>query len=264
MKHLKLPSVKAHAFMLYLTTIFTAMVSFNSQAVSLSAYRIYLDKENRNDTFIIYNRDIDSQECKLSLAHNNFDDKGMMTKHLDQKLPDNSAKQWVRFSPKKFTLTPARAQTVRFTMRRKANKEPAEYRSYLVINCGAIQADKATATAKVTVQPKLVHNVPIIARTGKLEAKVSFSNFILNDKKLTFNVLRSGTRSVYGKIALFNKKTGKSLSSISGISIYPESSQTESHLNTQGVAVNDLLIRFTENTEFGGDLIVEQEINLKE
>lgn len=260
MKYFKTSTIRAKLITLISLSIMTIIVSFSSQAVHMSTHRIYLDDDNRNNSFILFNREIESQECKLTLGHNNFDNNGNMTKHQANKLPDNSAKNWIRFSPKRFTLTTARSQTVRFTMRRKAKAKAAEYRSYLIIDCGAIQAEDPTK--RVSITPKLIHNIPIIVRMGKLDADISFSDFKLEGNDLIFKILRSGTRSIYGNIALFNKETGKSLSSQSGLSIYPESSNTEFYLSTKGVPIENLIIKFSENKNYGGDKVIEQAVIL--
>lgn len=236
------------------------MAPFNSQAVHLSTFRIYLDKDNRNNSFILFNRDAKAEECKLSLGHNNFDDNGVMTEHQGSNPPDNSAKDWVRFSPRRFTLTSAHSQTVRFTMRRKAKAQAAEYRSYLIVDCGVVQVEEQTK--QVSIAPRLIHSVPIIVRVGKLNAETRFSDFELIGHDLSFKLLRSGTRSIYGNIALFNKNTGESVSSLSGLSIYPESSNTEFMLRTKRVPVENLVIKFSENTDYGGDKIIEQSVIL--
>ncbi|NRD71811.1 hypothetical protein HQQ94_00780 [Shewanella sp. VB17] len=257
--HLKKIATKSGLLTLLSLSIVT-MVSFHCQAVHLSTFRIYLDEDNRNNSFILFNRDAKAEECKLSLGHNNFDDNGAMVEYKGLTPPENSAKNWVRFSPKRFTLTSAHSQTVRFTMRRKAKAQAAEYRSYLIIDCGIVQDEEQTK--QVSIAPRLIHSVPIIVRVGKLDAEISFSDFDLTGDDLSFKLLRSGTRSIYGNIALFNKKTGESVSSQSGLSIYPESSNTEFMLRTKGVPVENLVIKFSENPDYGGDKAIEQPIVL--
>jgi P pilus assembly chaperone PapD len=260
MKNLKILTIRARLFILISLSITSVIIPFASQAVHLSTFRIYLDEDNRNNSFILFNRDTQTEECKLFLGHNNFDDNGAMTEHQGSKPPENSAKDWVRFSPRKFTLTSAHSQTVRFTMRRKANVEPAEYRSYLNVDCGVVQPEEQGKAVNIT--PRLVHSVPVIVRVGKLNAEISFSDFELTGHDLSFKLLRSGTRSIYGSITLFNKETDKSVSSQSGLSIYPESSNTEFLLRTKGIPVENLVIKFSENTKYGGDKVIEQEVIL--
>ena len=262
MKHIYFKMLNVSFLTLFLAIVTTS--SFYANAVSMSAHRIYLDNNKREQSFVIYNQNTDSQECDLSLRHYDYDDIGNMTAHTKTDTPEHSAKNWIRFSPQKFVLTPANAQTVRFIMRRKANITAEEYRSYLVIDCGVeskpVDTARKSTQATVSVAPKLVHNVPIIVRTGELNAKVSISDIKVVNGSVHFNINRTGNRSVYGDVALFNRKTGDRVSYQIGISIYPETSRLALSLAAGEYNANDLVLRFIENKLYGGDLEIEQDL----
>ena len=247
----------------FLTLFFVVIAgsSFYANAVNMSAHRIYLDNNKINQSFVIFNQNTDTQNCSLGLRHYDFDDIGTMTIPTLSDTPENSAESWIRFSPKKFVLTPAHSQTVRFIMRRKANITAQEYRAYLVVDCGVESRPVETLTndnqAKLTVSPKLVHNIPIIVRTGALEAKVTLSDIKIVSGVVHFNINRTGNRSVYGDVGLFNKKTGDRVSFQTGVSIYPETSRIALSLPTGEYNTKDLVLRFIENKLYGGDLEVE-------
>jgi P pilus assembly chaperone PapD len=245
----------------FITLVFS-VISFSSQAVHISTYRIYLDKDNRDSSFMIFNQDAKSQECNLKLRHYNFDDNGVMTNYEGDDLPPHSAKNWLRFSPKKFTLTPANTQTVRFSMRRKARAEAAEYRSYLVVDCGAIALPEDEGQL-ISIQPKLIHNVPIIVRTKALEAKVTFEDIVINNGILNFNLTRSGNRSIYGKIELLNKLTNTIIGNSRGISVYTESSKYPLDYKVGELELKNMKLRFIEDTKYGGSINYEQDLALK-
>ena len=245
----------------FFTLVFSA-VSFSSQAVHISTYRIYLDKDNRNTSFMIFNRDAKSQECNLSLKHYNFDGNGVMSNYEGEGVPAHSAKNWLRFSPKKFTLTPANTQTVRFSMRRKARAEAAEYRSYVVVDCGAVKMQGAEDQL-ISIQPKLIHNVPIIVRTKALDAKVSFEDIVIGNGLLNFSLARRGNRSIYGKIELINKLTDDVIGSSRGISVYTESSKYPLSYKIGEHKLENMKLRFTEDTQYGGSIVYEQDLALK-
>jgi P pilus assembly chaperone PapD len=241
--------------------ISASLIPLSAQAINISAYRIYLDEETRNVSFIIFNREATYQDCNLSLRHNNFDADSKLTRVEDGIIPENSAKDWIRYSPREFVLTPSQSQTVRFTMRRKANAEDGEYRSYLVIDCGVVSApnEQQKDQPQVSLQTKLVHNVPIIVRSGKLDATVWIDNIRAEGESLAFTLNRKGTRSVYGDVELINKQNGDVLSIQRNFSIYPESSRYHFTLGRDGVAPKDIKIRFTENKDFGGSIVLEKD-----
>lgn len=242
-----------------LSALSVTLVSLSSQAVHLSTYRIYLDNDNRTQSFIVFNKNTASQECNLSLRHYDFDEQGNMQDYKTKALPENSAKNWIRFSPRKFTLTPANSQTVRFNMRRKAKAKAAEYRSYLVIDCGAV-TDVTAKKEMISIKPKLIHNVPIIVRMGELNTNVKLTDFTVTNEKINFFIERKGDRSVYGDIELIDKKTNTKISYQLNLSIYPETSRKSFSLGTKGYNPEDLIVRFIENPKFGGDIVIEHDV----
>ena len=258
---LTLSHKKAKLLTLFLSLVSILLFSFQSQAIHMSAFRIYLDENQRQSTFTLSNSETKSQECHLSLRHYNYDDAGKLTKYESDALPENSAKNWMRFSPKHFTLTPKNSQKVRFSIRRKANAAPAEYRSFMVVNCGV--ENKETKENLINIKPILIHNVPIIVRIGKLKVDVAFSNINVKNSAVYFTVTRNGTRSIYGDLELIDKRTDKKVAYQKGVSLYPESSHSNFSLSTQDIAPEDLQLKFIENTQFGGDkIIVGSVINL--
>ena len=224
----------------------------------MSAFRIYLDDNQRDSTFLLSNSEATSQECNLFLHHYNYNDQGKLFEYEDQQVPKNSAKDWLRFSPKHFILTPTNSQKVRFSLRRKVKAKAAEYRSFLVVDCGVEK--KNTTQHLVNIKPKLIHNVPIIVRVGKLKVDVEFSDITVNNDVVKFKLKRKGNRSIYGDIALINKKTDQKVTFQNSLSIYPESSHTNFSFATQGINPKDLQLQFIENTDFGGDKVIKQDL----
>jgi hypothetical protein len=247
-----------------------AMLSlpFTSQAISLSAYRIYLDNDNRTEAFIMYSKGQANEDCKVSLVHYNFDAQGQMSPEIKGKdLPENSAKPWIRYSPKQFTITPGNPQTVRLTLRRKANTEAKEYRSYLRIICNeevlAIAPNIIQDKPTISIKPLLIQNVPIVVRTGRLEATASFTDMLINNKVLTVNLTRQGNRSIYGEIRLTNKKSGQVYEQVKGVSLYNETTSYPLKYNLSTLQdLSNLQLEFIENENYGGSLLIKQDVIL--
>lgn len=235
------------------------LLPLSSQAISISAFRIYLDADQPTTSFTIHNPNVDQQGCELKLTHYAFDKNSELINVPEGEIPENSAGPWIRFSPRTFTLTPANSQTIRFSLRKKANAEPAEYRSYLVIDCDAV-SEIDNEKRLISIKPKLMHNVPVIVRNGDLEASISVANQKLEGRSLHFSIERSGTRSVFGDVELIHKGSGEVISSQTGFSIYPESERYFFTLGTQDHKPKDLMIRVTENINYGGSLVLETDV----
>jgi hypothetical protein len=246
------------------SVIAVSIGSFDSLAASLTTYRIYLDNSNRSESFVVFSNSKGSERCSLDFKYFNFDEFGNMSLHRDEKPPVNAAEEWVRYSPRNFVLEPSRPQTIRFSMRRKPNSEANEYRSYISIACDAVDntndglelpKDRPT----VQVKPKLVQNVPLIIRTGVLDAEASFSGLSAANNVVKGKLLRSGKRSIYGDLSLINTKTNEEVGVMKSISIYPETSSYEFKFPYSGS--EKVSVRFTEDTNYGGSLVIEKEVN---
>ncbi|MBL4910884.1 MAG: hypothetical protein JKX78_12830 [Alteromonadaceae bacterium] len=243
--------------------LFIYTYSASSFAVSLTSYRIYLDKNHRSEAFMVFNRGQQSENCKLSWQDFPFDNAGNMGKRITGKTPKTSVINWVRFSPRAFSIKSGHSQTVRFSLRRKANMKPSEYQSYISIDCGKI-IDKSQKSETLSLTPRLVHDVPVIARTGELAAKVSISNaHVNNNGKLVFRLNRSGNRSVYGKIEIVNADTNKVVNYLQGVSIYTQSSYRNFEFSLpKNTKPSSLLISFIEDKKYGGNLVVQHQVSL--
>jgi len=251
-----------------LTLVLLSSFSFSSLGASLTSYRIYLDNNNRTESFIIFAKGSVPEKCSLKLRHFNFDDAGNMTVPEDESVPDNSSAPWIRFSPKHFTVQPKIPQSIRFTMRRKPNTEANEYRSYLAVSCEVVkeqvQKESTPGRPSVTVKPRLVQNIPIIVRTGPLQVTAQFEDVIIKDGIISANLTRQGGRSLYGRLSLFNNKTDKELGFTSGVSLYPETTtyKVKFSVNAENMPkIADLTLKFVENKNYGGSLTIEK--NLK-
>ncbi len=250
-----------------LTLVLLSSFSFSSLGASLTTYRIYLDNNNRTESFIIFAKGNVPEKCSLKLRHFNFDDVGNMTVPEDESVPDNSSVPWIRFSPKHFTVQPRTPQSIRFTMRRKPNTEANEYRSYLAVSCKGVkenvQKESTPGRPSVTVQPRLVQNIPIIVRTGPLQATAQFEDITIKGGTVSASLTRQGERSIYGRLSLFNNKTDKELTFTSGISLYPETTTFKFNLSIKAEdmpKIEDLTLKFVEDENYGGSLIIEKSL----
>lgn len=238
-----------------LVVILNLLVSLPAFSVGVSAIRIYLDNTRSEQSFAVYNKVPENQVCDLLLRHFEIAENGELKAYPDDQIPKNSAKNWIRFSPRKFTLKASESQSVRFRLRRKPNSEVAEFRSYLTVDCKLAGTKSAlNADIQFSLVPRLRHNIPIIVRTGKLEASVEFTDINVTNKQIKFSVVRQGTRSVYGHLALINSRTNEIISQNPSFVIYPETQKKSVAFMTKGINSANLSIRFVENKNEGGSI----------
>jgi fimbrial chaperone protein len=245
--------------LLYL--MFFTVPSFSSMALGLSTYRIYLDNDNRQEDFVVYSNDQYTQNCKLFLRHYDIQlDGSKIAVDLDI-IPAHSAQVWMRFSPKRFSVKPGTSQAVKFQIRRKANSTAQEYRSFLSIDCESDKTERiANNDVNVNISPRLRHNVPIIVRTGKLDAEINFENIQLKNGTISVNVNRSGNRSIHGKIELVDTRNNEVISKEPLFTLYTETFSKTVYLATKGIQKDYLELRFKEDPNIGGKIVVNQKL----
>ncbi|MGJ8691251.1 MAG: hypothetical protein ACSHW0_02075 [Thalassotalea sp.] len=227
-------------------------------ALGLSTYRIYLDKEHNEQNFIVYNRDDSVHNCRIYKRHFIFDEIGNISLHEGEDVPDIAADDFIRFSPRSFRVESGKVQTVRFKLRRKSNLEAKEYRSYISLDCD-IEKSSATSNLKgnTHLSPKLRHNVPVVVRTGDIPAELYFDQVTVDNNILKFNFNKKGLRSTYGELLLIDKSTNKVISKKPSVSLPLETRMMSSSFSLKDLDVNDLTLSFVEDEKLSGKQVIQ-------
>lgn len=236
------------------------LVVIDAFSVTISARRLYLDPQNNTTDIRILNMESSTQSCEVDIGDIEINSQGRIILAPNGNSPMNSAKPLLRLAPKKFTISPGEYQIVKLLYRRKPGIENGEFRGVLAIKCKAksepYEAEINNET--VDIQPALVHNVPVIVRTGRLPFKAEFTLARISDGRLEIELSISGQRSITGDIALLDANTGEVLFEDKDISIYEQQPLKTLSINIQDILQTPLLVKFTENTKFGGDLVIQR------
>ncbi|WP_224984180.1 fimbrial biogenesis chaperone [Geomonas agri] len=138
-----------------------------------------------------------------------FQDVG--TPEPGEKFADEVAK----YSPRQVTLLPGGGQTIRILFKVPPDLETGEYRSHLLFTRSAPaiarlpeKGDDEPGVIKMNIVANVGISIPVIARHGDLQAGASIDagSVALSGEKqqvLSFTMHRSGTKSVYGDVAVY-------------------------------------------------------------
>lgn len=142
------------------------------------------------------------------------------------------ADPYLRIYPRQVTLNPGEGQVVLLQIQRKPDMQDGEYRSHLYFRSEKNYTPLGTKnkdslkTLAVQLTPIFGISIPIIIRSGIVNASSSLSNLKIENKEgstLTFILNRTGNISVYGdlKVEFFPAK-GKSyqIGSVKGVAVY--------------------------------------------
>ncbi|MFT5706288.1 MAG: P pilus assembly chaperone PapD [Oceanospirillaceae bacterium] len=242
---------------LILFTLLNSVI-MSAYGISISARRLYLDPKNNDTNIRVLNTDSQTQSCVVEVVDIFITSSGKIALADSSTLATSSAKPLVRLAPRRFTLVPGENQKVKLLFRRKPGLENGEYQGALAIKC-TITGGKNDSLVKINAA--LVHNVPLIVRTGKLPIQAEFvsTTFIQNDLQVVLKI--AGNRSLTGTLALINPESGEVLNTIKDQSIYAQQPLVTLNLPLGEYRNSPLLLRFTEAPELGGDLVIEQTVN---
>jgi P pilus assembly chaperone PapD len=247
--------------------VFLVLPNIAVAAPDLMLYptRVVMNDRQRSAQVDIVNTSEMQASYRISLVRKRMTETGEFQDVDKPEEQEKFADDLVKYSPRQVTLLPGAGQTIRLMYKMPAELPEGEYRSHLLF--AKIPAAKSTVpevakqsegTITMTIPINVGVSIPIIVRRGKLTAQATIDPQSLqlatlqpNQQAVSFTVLRSGTRSVYGDITVY--RGDDKVAGISGIAIYTPNSKRRvtlpvlepNHLK----AGDQLRITFTEPDE---------------
>jgi P pilus assembly chaperone PapD len=227
--------------------------------IHFSKYRFVFDDSLRKDSLQLTNTGLNASTCTLSTVNFVMSDKGPAKFAQSPDEVSNSASKLIRFSPKRVSIQPNQNQTVRITSRRKPNIVDGEYLSHLKIDCKEETNPNEKQIEQVTIKPKFVYYIPLQVRTGELDATTGFENIQINTFQgrdiISFDHIRSGSRSVVGDIKIIEKSTGDVLGNVKNTVIYMPFNKKSHSISLSKQVKGAVEIIFTEDKTTRGTLV---------
>lgn len=195
----------------------------------------------------------------------------------DANAAERAALEMISFSPRRVTLPPNQPQVIRVGVRLPEGIAPGEYRAHMLFR--AIP-DTVAATApasgnaggvNIALTPIYGITIPIIVRVGELSATAQIGKAWIGDEDgqphFTFDLARSGNRSVYGDIEVTRPGVKDPLFLARGIAVYPEVTDRRVAIpvppEVAAALKGPVRIRYTEDRELGGGTIAETSLTVE-
>lgn len=220
---MSLPSARDRAFLaVSVVGFFLSLATMvQAQAVSVAPSRIVLDGRARSATIFLSNRGDRTETYRISLVPMVMQEDGALVRADSTQLDQACfAEDALRYSPRRVVIPAGGSQTVRLLVRRPRDLEQqdAEFRAHLSV-CSIptvprleelgrpipenIPEDQIVAMPVASVETL----VPMVIRFGDPEATVNIAEPRLSRGEggqtiLNFDLLREGTRSVYGDLTV--------------------------------------------------------------
>jgi len=189
---------------------------------------------------------------------------------------ERTARDMVRFAPRRVTLLPGQPQAVRLSVRPPEGLPDGEYRVHMSFRAipaaqPAETAEEAAPASGVSIKLTPIYGItiPVFVRHGRLEAQAAIAGARLvrleKQSLLEVDMTRTGKRSVYGELIGRNAR-GEVVFSLRGIAIYPEVGRRKVHvqLNAEqiGKIQGPLKLEYRDLPENGGALLAEATVTV--
>jgi len=221
---------------LSLSALLLAGAVTHAQAqILLAPTRVVLEDGAKSADLTILNNGTDEAAFRISIENRRMLENGTLETAEDTRDGEKFAKDMIRFSPRRVTLTPNAQQTIRISSRLPKGLEPGEYRSHLRVMAAPLNAgqnlDSLTAesdSGKLSIQLVAIQSVtiPVIIRVGKLEGEVAITSVNVEpateneDAVIVAKLERTGDQSVYGDFKIFAEGEIDPVYEARGIAVY--------------------------------------------
>lgn len=236
--------------------------------------RVVLEGQKRNEVLTLINRGADTATFSLSFIQYKMTEQGELKIIEQPEEGQRFAHTYLRFYPKQVTLAPGEGQNVRVQVVRRDTMPDGEYRSHLYIrahqrggNDFLQLIDTSSKAMTVRLIPVFGVSIPIFIRKGNLTAKGALTQPALahrdTARMIALNIVRDGSRSLYGHLRVFLRNEGRSdelIGEIKGIAVYAPLCSRRVHIplsipRSRALESANLRIVYTERPQDGGRVI---------
>jgi len=255
-----------------------------AQGVSVTPLRVLFDGRERSTTVFLSNRTSTQNTYRISLVNRRMLPDGDIVPAEEAGPGEHFADGMISFSPRRVSIAPQSAQTIRLLVRRPRGDVPedVEFRTHMSIqsipptprledletNQKVIEEQRLLVQPVVTVETV----IPVIIRIGNPQATISLANPRLKrtgpdlpDPELVVDLVRAGARSVYGDMEVFHLHPDgrrESLYVSRGLAVYAPLQVRTKTIRLKGVdparlTTGSLLVRYEETPDMHGDQVAE-------
>ncbi|WP_324719103.1 molecular chaperone [Salinimicrobium sp. HB62] len=195
--------------------------------------RLVFDGSRRSHEINLANTGRDTAVYAISFINYKMTEEGNFEQIEEPETDQRFATDFLRYFPRRVTLAPNEAQTIRVQLTRTGNLEQGEYRSHMYFRAveeqSALGAEEAGETEGISINIKTVFgiSIPVIIRHGESTTRVQLNNIQLDrtgeHPKLSLSIGRSGNMSVYGDLKVIHispQGVKTEIGAVKGVSVY--------------------------------------------
>lgn len=195
--------------------------------------RVVFDGSQRSHEINLANTGSDTAVYAISFVNYKMTESGNFEQIETAEEGQRFATDFLRYFPRRVTLAPNEAQTIRVQVTRTGNLEQGEYRSHMYFRAveeqSALGEEEVQEGEGISINIKTVFgiSIPVIVRHGESTTQIELSNVELDQSgeapRLALKISRTGNMSVYGNLtATHISPEGKEteVGAVKGISVY--------------------------------------------
>ncbi|SKB33314.1 P pilus assembly protein, chaperone PapD [Salegentibacter holothuriorum] len=224
--------------LLFFILIFSGLATYAQGDLMIMPKRLVFDGSERSQEINLANTGSDTAVYAISFVNYKMTEQGNFEQVEEPEEGQRFAENFLRYFPRRVSLAPNEAQTIRVQLTRTGNLKQGEYRSHMYFRAveeqTALGAENAEETEGISINIKTVFgiSIPIIIREGESTTKIDLTELGLNTEgeypKLSLVINRSGNMSVYGNLSAIHispNGTETEVGMVKGISVYTPNSK---------------------------------------
>lgn len=225
--------LKTIPYTLLLILIFSSLTTFAQGDLMIMPKRLVFDGSEKSQEINLANTGSDTAVYAVSFVNYIMTENGNFEQVEEPIEGQRFATDFLRYFPRRVSLAPNQAQTIRVQLTKTGNLKPGEYRSHMYFRAveeqTALGSETNESSEGISINIKTVFgiSIPIIIREGESNTIVKLTDLELIKQgefpRLSLTLNRTGNMSVYGSlianhVAIDGKKT--EIGIVKGVSIY--------------------------------------------
>lgn len=196
--------------------------------------RLVFDGSQRSQDINLANTGSDSATYAISIIQYKMTEDGNFEEITEPEDGQFFATDFLRYYPRRVTLPPNEAQTIRVQLTKTGNLSEGEYRSHIYFRAveeqvalGQEETSEKENTISINIKAIFGISIPVIIRNGESTTSIELSDINLElekeNPKLSIVINRSGNMSVYGDLTVIHvaeNGTRTQVGAVKGISVY--------------------------------------------
>jgi P pilus assembly chaperone PapD len=231
--------------------------------------RIMFEKASRSAEVTLTNIGAQPATYRISIEFKRMTADGRLEDVTSPTETDKLTQSMIRYAPRKIELLPNQPQQIRISLRKPENLAAGEYRAHMLFRAVPVESleplkpeEENAEGIAIQLRPIYGISIPVIIRQGDLQATPSLGSvqkkMIEDESVLAVDLARTGNKSVYGALKVWQAGNKKPVSLLKGVAVYPEISQRTIYMPIDAKITGKVTVQYVTGGESEPERIVAE------